>query len=204
MASLRTPRLPRKEPRQQRSQALCAAILTSAARVFDELGYEAATTNRIAQVAGVSVGSLYQYFPSKSALITALHEQHTQQVAHLTATHFAHHTNTPPAQWVHVLVRELLALHRLQPRLQLILHGRMPNLKRPAESSQAKASLLEPLLRWLRAHSGQHRTLTDAYLLCQTAEALVHAATLEPPAFATEEELAGGIERSILAVILAR
>lgn len=87
--------------------------------------------------------------------------------------------------------------------MQLILHARMPDLKRPAESSNAKSSLLAPLLRWLRSHGGQHRSLADAYLLCEMAEALVHAATLEPPAFCGEVELVVGIERALLAVILA-
>lgn len=73
VAAVRPRKLPRKEPRQRRSRTLCDAIRTSAARVFDAVGYEAATTSRIANVAGVSVGSLYQYYPRKAALVTAEH-----------------------------------------------------------------------------------------------------------------------------------
>jgi AcrR family transcriptional regulator len=59
-------------PRQRRSRETADAIVEAAARVFAEDGLEKATTNRIAEIAGVSVGSLYQYFPSKHALLTAL------------------------------------------------------------------------------------------------------------------------------------
>ena len=60
---------PRKLPRQERSRFTVEAILTAAERVVAEHGVEGATTNRIAEVAGVSIGSLYQYFPNKAALV---------------------------------------------------------------------------------------------------------------------------------------
>jgi AcrR family transcriptional regulator len=61
-----------RAPRQKRSQETADAIVEAAARVFADVGLEKATTNRIAEVAGVSIGSLYQYFPDKHALLTAL------------------------------------------------------------------------------------------------------------------------------------
>ncbi len=65
----------RRVPRQERSRVTTEAIVEAAARVFAECGLEGATTNRIAEVAGVSVGSLYQYFPNKEALVTAIYER---------------------------------------------------------------------------------------------------------------------------------
>ena len=67
---------PRKTPRQARSQATVDRILDAAARFFDERGYRGTTTNHVAEAAGVSVGSLYQYFPNKDALLTALALRH--------------------------------------------------------------------------------------------------------------------------------
>ena len=64
--------VPRKAPRQQRSQAMVALILQAAARVLARDSLAGFNTNRVAEVAGISVGSLYQYFPNKSALVTAL------------------------------------------------------------------------------------------------------------------------------------
>lgn len=59
----------KKPPRQKRSKALVAAILESATRVLKKAGYKNTTTNWVAEVAGISVGSLYQYFPNKEAIV---------------------------------------------------------------------------------------------------------------------------------------
>ena len=66
----------RKLPQQERSRIAVAAILEATTRILTEEGYEKANTNRIAERAGVSIGSLYQYFPNKESLITALLVQH--------------------------------------------------------------------------------------------------------------------------------
>jgi AcrR family transcriptional regulator len=62
----------RNEPQQERSQRLVAAILEAAIRVLERDGASAFTTIRIAERAGVSVGSLYQYFPDKQAILARL------------------------------------------------------------------------------------------------------------------------------------
>jgi AcrR family transcriptional regulator len=64
--------LPRKRPRQARSEATVEALLTAATRVLSSDGLKGFNTNRVAEVAGVSVGSLYQYYPNKAALTAAL------------------------------------------------------------------------------------------------------------------------------------
>lgn len=63
---------PRKAPKQQRSTRLVEAILTAAIRVLEREGAAAFTTVRVAEVAGVSVGSLYQYFPNKASILFRL------------------------------------------------------------------------------------------------------------------------------------
>jgi AcrR family transcriptional regulator len=79
----------RKRPRQARSKAMVTAILDAAARVVRTDGDDHLTTNRVAEVAGVSVGSLYQYFPNKAALLVALLERHDAEM-------WAVFTITPP------------------------------------------------------------------------------------------------------------
>ena len=70
----------RKSPRQARSRVTIDAILDAAARVLGERGWSGLTTNAVAEVAGVSIGSLYQYFPNKLALIEAVRRRHFDEV----------------------------------------------------------------------------------------------------------------------------
>ena len=73
MTTNRRPSLkPRKIPQQSRAEQTVATILEAAARVLETKGMEGMNTNLVAQRAGVGVGSLYQYFPNKDALIVAL------------------------------------------------------------------------------------------------------------------------------------
>lgn len=71
---------PRRTPRQARSRWMVAVILEAAARVFAERGIDGASTNLIAERAGVSIGSLYQFFPGKSAVLAALVEHYRQDL----------------------------------------------------------------------------------------------------------------------------
>jgi AcrR family transcriptional regulator len=81
---------PRKAPQQERSRLMVERILDAGTAVLIEHGYNGATTNRIADAAGISPGSLYQYFPNKDAIITEVVERygdriHARVTAHLTA-----------------------------------------------------------------------------------------------------------------------
>lgn len=73
--------LRRKEPVQDRAKVTSDAILEAAELIIVKEGYEKATTNYIAERAGVSIGSLYQYFPNKDAIISAVIEQEVSKVA---------------------------------------------------------------------------------------------------------------------------
>lgn len=63
---------PRKRPRQRRSEVTVEAILEATARILEERGLDSLTTNAVAELAGVSVGSLYQFFPNKTSLLAEL------------------------------------------------------------------------------------------------------------------------------------
>ncbi len=70
----------RKTPQQARSRETVEAILDAATRVLSREGYDRASTNRIAEVAGVSIGSVYQFFPNKEAIFAALRERYYEGV----------------------------------------------------------------------------------------------------------------------------
>lgn len=78
---------PKKQPRQARSRATFGAILDAAARILVAEGYAGLTTNRIAEVAGVGIASLYEYFPGKEAVIAALAERELEGFVERVASH---------------------------------------------------------------------------------------------------------------------
>lgn len=63
--------VPKKQPVQARARATVDTLLEATTRILASEGYEAVTTNRVAEVAGVSIGSLYEYFPNKQSLVAA-------------------------------------------------------------------------------------------------------------------------------------
>src|SRR5881394_3122602 len=95
---------PRKLPRQERARATIDALLTATAHVLVKEGFDRASTNRIAEAAGVSVGSLYQYFPSKEALVAALVERHTDLMSAEISSAFERVAKLPLAEAARELV----------------------------------------------------------------------------------------------------
>jgi len=77
-ARKRTPTTPRRLPRSQFGTATVDAILAAVERILERDGLERLTTNHIAELAGVSIGSLYQYFPNKESLIGALQDRYAE------------------------------------------------------------------------------------------------------------------------------
>ncbi|HON60083.1 MAG TPA: TetR/AcrR family transcriptional regulator, partial [Smithella sp.] len=71
---------PRKIPSQERSRKTMAAIYEAAAQVFTSVGYVEATTEQIAEKAGVSIGSLYNYFSGKEAILNGLWEKYVDEI----------------------------------------------------------------------------------------------------------------------------
>ncbi|GIW40858.1 MAG: TetR family transcriptional regulator [Candidatus Binatia bacterium] len=119
----RTPRRfrPRKRPRQERSRRTVEAILQAAARVFSARGYAGTSTNLIAEEAGVSVGSLYQYFPSKDAILLALAERHMEETFGAVLRRVREKRHAPVPELLRALVDALLDAHRVDPALHRVL-----------------------------------------------------------------------------------
>ncbi|MEO8877381.1 MAG: TetR/AcrR family transcriptional regulator [Polyangiaceae bacterium] len=117
---------PRKLPTQARAQETVEAILAATKRVLVRDGYEKTTTNRVAEVAGVSIGSLYQYFPSKEALVTALIERHLATMLEvLASTYTASNQTMTIAETARSVIRAAFAAHRVNPKLHRVLLEQM-------------------------------------------------------------------------------
>ncbi|HEX8868809.1 MAG TPA: TetR/AcrR family transcriptional regulator [Lentzea sp.] len=107
---------PRRKPRQVRAELTRERILTAAAHVFAEHGYAAGTTNRIAERARISIGSLYQYFPNKESILAELLVQHIDRGARTSADTLDLSPGTLEAV-ARALVRDAIDSHRDDPRL---------------------------------------------------------------------------------------
>jgi AcrR family transcriptional regulator len=101
LSSLQSSQNLRRQPKQQRGKERVEKILDAAAAVFDEVGYEAATTHLIAAKAGTAIGSLYQFFPDKAAIFNAMELRHVERVKGMWAQ-----TNTP--EMIQIPLRQMI------------------------------------------------------------------------------------------------
>lgn len=106
----------RRTPQQARGQRRVAQILDAAAEVFAEIGYEAATTNAIAIRANTSIGSLYQFFPNKRAILDALALRYAGQLNHLLDTVF--NNDVPLQNVLEALIDRITRFYLMHPAFQ--------------------------------------------------------------------------------------
>ncbi|MEV7869762.1 TetR/AcrR family transcriptional regulator [Streptomyces sp. NPDC088124] len=111
---------PRRKPRQVRAELTRERILTAAAHVFAEYGYAAGTTNRIAEHARVSIGSLYQYYPNKDAILGELLIRHIDRGVWRQADQLDLSAGGLETT-VRALVRDAIDNHRDDPKLLRIM-----------------------------------------------------------------------------------
>src|SRR5262249_27895123 len=111
----------RKSASQPRSRATVDALLEAAAPILIKPSYDRASTNRIAHVAGVSIGSLYQYFPSKEALVAALIDRHKQQMMQLLRDALIKVAMLPVEAAARELVKVMMDAHQVDPKLHRVL-----------------------------------------------------------------------------------
>lgn len=145
---------------------------------------EAPTTNHIAERAGVSVGTLYQYFDGRRAILHALCRRHAAQMRALFVEHTGEVSGAPVAVAIPAFVDALAAAHALAPRLHLLLVREMLT-----DGGQLMLEVQEPVRglveRWLELHRAELRP-TDiaaaASLVTLTAEGAIHIQLLDDPA----------------------
>jgi AcrR family transcriptional regulator len=182
---------PRKIASQKRSRLTVEALLEATARVLLKEGYDRASTNKIAAVAGVSIGSLYQYFPSKEALVAALSERHTQELSRVVHDALIKVAARPIEVGARELVAAAIAAHRVDPKLHRVLSEEVPRTGR-LENIEAVERYARGVFRdYLEAHRGEI-DVTDldlaAFVLVTTVEALTHSAVLRRPDVLADEK----------------
>ncbi|HJK92899.1 MAG TPA: TetR/AcrR family transcriptional regulator [Polyangiaceae bacterium LLY-WYZ-15_(1-7)] len=176
-------------PQQPRSRRTRAKLLEGAQRAFSELGYASATARVIAERAGVSAGSFYQYFRDKDAVLRELAVGRFQGIA-TRALAILDDDAEPPAadlerdarQRMAAVVEAVMAYHYEDPGLHQVLHERraydreLDHLTRQAEAALFEA-IAGLLARW--EHSGDHAA--TAFVLFGMVEGTIHAHCLGGP-----------------------
>ena len=182
---------PRKSASQERSRLTVDTLLEATTRVLVKEGYDRASTNKIAAVAGVSIGSLYQYFPSKEALVAAVSERHSHEVLQLIRNALVKVAARP----IEVAAREFVSVaidaHRVNPRLHRVLAEQVPRIGRLENVEAINQEVFAHIRGYLDAHRDEIgiADLDVAAFICVTAvDALTHAAVLRRPDILTDEK----------------
>jgi AcrR family transcriptional regulator len=182
---------PRKSASQERSRQTVDALIEATTRILVKEGYDQASTNRIAEVAGVSIGSLYQYFPSKEALVAAVIDRHTQDIAKATRNALVKAAALPIEAAAREFVSAGIDGHRINPKLHAVLAEQIPRVGR-LENIEANVREGYSLVRgYLEAHRDEIDVADldlAAFVLVTVVEALTHAAVLRRPDILSDEK----------------
>jgi AcrR family transcriptional regulator len=172
---------PRKNASQERSRATVDTLIEATARILVNEGFDKASTNRIAEKAGVSVGSLYQYFPGKEALVAAVLERHHRELMQVVRHALAEVAVLPMEQAVRKLVSAAIDAHRIDPKLHRVLAEQIPRTGKLENMETFNRGTYALFRAYLEAHRDEVRAVDPelATFVCVTSiEALTHAAVV--------------------------
>jgi AcrR family transcriptional regulator len=197
--------LRRRQPTQSRAQETVNAILGAVIRLLKRGRASTMTTNSIADAAGVSIGSVYQYFPNKLAMFVALHERHIEQVDRVLQQKMSECAGAPLEVLVSHLMEGMIEVHAADPELAVLLDSEVPHRADRAEEFSVR--LHQPLREALKPHAhvlGGPATLDlRVFLLANMLEVFGHAVVRRRPRGLSQRN--AGIEacKAILAALAA-
>lgn len=173
----------RRQPTQRRAQETVNAILDAVIRLLKRRGASAITTNSIAETAGASIGSVYQYFPNKRAIFIALHERHIEQVDRVLRRKISESAAEPLDRLVSHLMDGMIEVHASDPELAALLDSEVPH--RADGAKEFSLRLHELLRKALAPHAeslgGGLKLDLRTFLLSNMLEAFGHAVVLRRP-----------------------
>lgn len=185
----------RREPKQQRSRRTVDDVLEAVRLVVKRHGTRAITTNRIAEAAGVSVGSLYQYFPDKRAIFTAIHDRHVADVRQVIEQTMA--ACAPLEEFARELVHGLVKVHAEMAELHEVVSSAVP------ESALGFRSGLHHTFERVLSPADPDRYSADEtermlFVLPRMVESLVHGAAHEAPTTLSRDGATSEAIRTVL------
>lgn len=195
---------PRKHASQERSRATIDALVEATRRLLVREGFDKASTNRIAQEAGVSVGSLYQYYPGKEALVAAVIDRHNRELMQVVRAALAEVAALPIEKAMRKLVAVAIDAHRIDPRLHRVLAEEIPRTGRLEKVATFNREYYALVKDYLASHQDELRVvdLDLAAFVCVTSiEALTHTAVLHRPEVLSDETVGTLVDEATRLVI---
>lgn len=193
----------RRAPRQLRARQTVDAILEAVIRILKREGADAVTTNRLAEVAGVSIGSVYQYFPDKQAIFAALHQRHIEQIDRIIEATLIENAAAPLDRLMSALVDATVDAHSAAPELHDLLLSRVAH--RAGGTQDFAARVHGTFLLALSARSRELKRGRDldklAFVVTHMVESLCHGAVRRPPLRASLNEIKAEIVRAVMAYL---
>jgi len=192
----------RKRPKQARAQATVSAILEATIQVLEREGLEAATTTRIAEAAGVSIGTLYQYFSHRDAILDALQDVEFERALSLMQTVLSDgNLEETPRETVSAVVRGLARLYGTAPGLHRVLamEGlRVARADRVHAFDLRVVAIVRHFLSATRAPIRRKNIEAAAFVAFQSVRATMLASLLERPPGLDEATLVDEVADLIL------
>jgi AcrR family transcriptional regulator len=198
-------RPPRRRPRQQRAKLTVDAVLDAVARILKREGIKGVTTNRIAEVAGVSIGSVYQYFPDKRAIFVALHQRHIEAIDRTVEAKLLEHAEAPLPELMRAMVEAMVDAHATDPELYALLLTEVPHRAEGTKDFSVRLRGAFRLAIASRMHEiGGRRDIDKiVFVVTHMVESLSHGAVLRRPPRLSLEAAKTEAVRAILAYLRA-
>ncbi len=174
-------RTPRKAAAQDRSRATVQAILEATSRILVTEGYEAATTNALARAAGVSVGSLYQYFPNRESIVAELMDRAANRAFGLLMERISGLSDAPPEVVLRAVTKAVFAAFAEDAPLNKVLLQhlvRVGRLDKLLEMEARAAQVIRLYLDSIRDRVVVRNTEVASLLIVHLADTMTHSLTL--------------------------
>lgn len=172
----------RKKPSQKRSKQSVESILTAAARILVNDGWERFNTNRVAAIAGVSVGSLYQYFPNKDSIISALIDRHMQSPLEKLREKFEKLEYGSLEVILRELIKTMIEIHSIDPKLHLALLKEVPSVSSYQSMHSCHKEIEEFLVAILEKSKSEINVKNlklAVFMVVHSVESLTHSLVFE-------------------------
>lgn len=193
----------RKRPRQQRAMTTVEAILEAAARILVDTGYATASTNRIAERAGVSIGSLYEYFPGKEAIFAELRRR---QMSSWYARLRAGPRSGSPREVIRHIVTTQIQYAAANPELYVALETEVPRAAVAGVQGAIQDDFLQLSNAYLEAHKRLLRPEAPitfvAEFLARWVSSTVHGFAMHSPRELARQDLAEELIEAVARYLL--